>query len=262
MRPIPLATLFILTLALPACGEPGDVYLPDYDRLCDSLDAQPLDVDSVLAMQDAWQAPIPRSIHQIWLGPVDKLHGDYAEKVAAWQAYAAQLGYTYRLWREADLAELRADMAPGNAELFDEFSAMHAYQAAADILRYEIVHKHGGVYADCDIRPPTHAGAFVDFARFVPMHGLVLAPEPGAPNIGTGDGLFAMNGWFMAGAQHPLMDHLRHSVATNVVKWTQTQQEFIAAYATGPFLLNHTLAGAFTLLPISFLKKLNMIDFW
>lgn len=71
---------------------------------------------------------------------------------AGWQTMHAGRGWTYRLWREADIDALglrnrdlydrAADLAPDNAWAF-----------RTDVARYEILLSQGGVYLDCDIEP-------------------------------------------------------------------------------------------------------------
>lgn len=83
---------------------------------------------------------IPKKIHQVWIGSepprevlklaktVKKCHPDFE----------------YKLWRDSDLAEFGLDTAP-------LFLAAPNWGEKADILRYCILHKYGGVYLDMDI---------------------------------------------------------------------------------------------------------------
>ena len=52
------------------------------------------------------------------------------------------------MWREADLRWLT------NQDLFDHARDIteHTGQFRADVARYEILHRYGGVYVDCDMR--------------------------------------------------------------------------------------------------------------
>lgn len=86
---------------------------------------------------------IPRIIHQIWFG---------SEVPSELQFYAATWKYhhehwVYQLWTEANLFELR------NQTLFDsaeEIAPNNVGQFRADLARYEILHRFGGVYVDMD----------------------------------------------------------------------------------------------------------------
>ncbi|KAJ8608767.1 hypothetical protein CTAYLR_007815 [Chrysophaeum taylorii] len=71
---------------------------------------------------------IPRSIHQIWLGP-RPIPERFLEFAARWRALHHE--WEYRLWRDADVEEFGLE----NARAF----------AAA--------HSHGGVYVDLDFEP-------------------------------------------------------------------------------------------------------------
>lgn len=81
-------------------------------------------------------APIPRVIHQIWLGP----------EPPPW--------YTMETCRQANPAWLHVvwtdDNLPPmvNRKAFDAFDT--SYHAQADVLRYEILFRFGGVYVDAD----------------------------------------------------------------------------------------------------------------
>lgn len=82
------------------------------------------------------EARIPRVIHQIWLGP----RRPPLETMESCRL--AHPGWLYVLWTEDNLPPLR------NREAFDRFGT--AYHAKADIVRYELLHRFGGVYVDAD----------------------------------------------------------------------------------------------------------------
>lgn len=84
---------------------------------------------------------IPRVIHRIWFG--DKVMPEEYEKY--WKAWQRQLpDFEFRTWREADVADFRT------SELLERAEGM---ARKADIARYEILLRHGGIYMDCDIFP-------------------------------------------------------------------------------------------------------------
>ena len=78
---------------------------------------------------------IPKKLHQIWLGNQDKRPiewmDSWKDKHPTWE---------YRLWTEADFQDL-AD-TPGFKRL--------SYSGQSDVLRYQILYEHGGVYVDAD----------------------------------------------------------------------------------------------------------------
>jgi hypothetical protein len=81
-------------------------------------------------------APIPRVVHQIWLGP----KRPPLETMESCRQ--ANPGWLHVLWTEDNLPPLR------NRVAFDALGT--AYHGKADVLRYELLHRFGGVYVDAD----------------------------------------------------------------------------------------------------------------
>ena len=81
-------------------------------------------------------SPIPRIFHRIWLGaaPMPEEHVAYGEGWARLHP-----GWTMRLWTEAD-----APAPPGVARARN-------LAERADLVRYEVIRRHGGVYVDTDM---------------------------------------------------------------------------------------------------------------
>jgi hypothetical protein len=79
---------------------------------------------------------IPRIIHSIWIGD-RPLSDEHARLGETWRELHPE--WEYRLWTEQDVpAVVAADAARNLAE-------------RADVLRYEILRRHGGVYVDVDV---------------------------------------------------------------------------------------------------------------
>ncbi len=78
---------------------------------------------------------IPKIIHQIWIGPLEPPR----EAMETWKKLHRE--WDYILWTEKNLPELK------NQDAFDRSKA-HAQKA--DILRYEILYRHGGIFVDAD----------------------------------------------------------------------------------------------------------------
>lgn len=99
-------------------------------------------------------------------------------------------GWTLRHWDGPD------ELYPlANQDVYDragEISAAHAGQLRADVLRYEILYRHGGVYVDADfecLRPidPLLEGVRCFAAWEVPdtwINNAILGCEPGHPFLG------------------------------------------------------------------------------
>lgn len=86
---------------------------------------------------------IPRVIHRVWVGPPMPAH--LAAYGQTWQDHHP--GWEHRLWTEDDLPSLR------NQKLYDDavrIAPRNVGQFRADIVRYELLERVGGVYVDCD----------------------------------------------------------------------------------------------------------------
>lgn len=82
--------------------------------------------------------PIPRTIHQIWLGP--SVPDEVSEFHETWRHHHP--GWEYKLWGDGDFAWLK------NVELFN---AAGPAAIKADIARLEILCRYGGLYVDSDV---------------------------------------------------------------------------------------------------------------
>lgn len=84
---------------------------------------------------------IPKIIHQIWLGgtPPDQ----FKEFMATWVEMHAGRDWQYKLWTDDDLKDL---------ELYTQsfFDSAKNFGTKADLLRFEILYRYGGVYIDLD----------------------------------------------------------------------------------------------------------------
>jgi mannosyltransferase OCH1-like enzyme len=85
------------------------------------------------------EALIPRVIHRIWLG-AEPMPADHEALGRTWAAHHPD--WEMRLWTDGDLAALVPPDARGRARSPSE---------ASDLLRYEVLRRHGGVYVDTDV---------------------------------------------------------------------------------------------------------------
>lgn len=120
---------------------------------------------------------IPRTIHRIWLGgrPVPERHEQFGETFAR-----RHPGWEMRLWTDADLPEL--DIGAKEREL------ARTYSELSNLVRYEILHRDGGVYVDTDVecrRPLTPLLRGIDAFAALEVPGVVgsavLGSIPGHP---------------------------------------------------------------------------------
>lgn len=134
---------------------------------------------------------IPKTIHQIWLGgPMPLQFVRYAEK---WRVLHPE--WEYRLWTEKDLTWL------AHAQ---EFADVPLFSTKANIARYEIVCRYGGVYIDSDFEPVKPIDSLLVGAS------MVVCPE--RPDL-------LANGFFGAAPGHPILQYLlsqlRECIKTN-----------------------------------------------
>jgi mannosyltransferase OCH1-like enzyme len=83
---------------------------------------------------------IPRRLSQIWIGPKQAPH----EWMRSWREHHPAWHYT--LYDDAFLAAAELEMRPHIAE----YMKRGWYAGAADILRYELLWRHGGYFAGAD----------------------------------------------------------------------------------------------------------------
>lgn len=83
-----------------------------------------------------------KKIHQIWVGP-----NPLPTKSVEFIRNIKQLhpDYEYRLWTDIDIT-------PANFTNIQYINSTKIYAQKADIMRYEILNKHGGVYLDVDFQ--------------------------------------------------------------------------------------------------------------
>lgn len=89
--------------------------------------------------------PIPRIIHQMWIGSSTPPH--IQRYMGSWMTHHP--GWSVWHWRREDLEY----MGLANWELFDramDIAPQSPYQFQADVARYEILFRHGGVWVDAD----------------------------------------------------------------------------------------------------------------
>lgn len=136
--------------------------------------------------QRAAKVPIPKIIHQIWLG--GPLPDTYKPWIETWNHIP---GWEYKLWTDKEAQEFGL----ANQEFYDKAKN---YGERANILRYEILHKFGGLYIDVDIECVDIA--FFDFAH--KNYDFYVAMEPLA------HGVAACNAVIGSIPKHPLLGKL------------------------------------------------------
>jgi mannosyltransferase OCH1-like enzyme len=171
------------------------------------------------AITGANRQPVPRTIHQIWIGP----HAP-PPATQAWATHAAAPGYAYRLWREADLAALGLMDAPAYRDML----ARDDYPGAVDVARYAILEREGGIYLDCDWYP---ARDDIGFHDLMPLLGLTALAEDTPRNTGAGSLLLA-NSFIAAPPGHPVLARLNAALPAVLAEMPRAP----AWWSTGPLI--------------------------
>ncbi|WP_170295124.1 glycosyltransferase family 32 protein [Paracoccus aestuariivivens] len=198
--------------------------VPPPELLAELLQPDP-QTRAALAKAAGW--PVPRIVHQIWIG------GPVPPTCAIWRDWAACHGWEYRLWDEQSLAELAITDDP-------QWQAMimaRDYPGAVDVARYHVLLRDGGLYLDCDWYPVSPERPPEDF---IPAIGLSAIAEAG-PRLVAGGSVLLANGLIAVPPNHPaiakLIDVLPQIAArlSGAPAWWQTGPlAFTLAARMGP----------------------------
>jgi mannosyltransferase OCH1-like enzyme len=131
---------------------------------------------------------IPRLLHLIWVG--DALQPAYVDlHLNEWRQLMPD--WTVRLWTNADITENNFDLPYLNLINSAEKGAQKA-----DIMRYLIVFKYGGVYMDTDIKPHRSLDPLVTLGRsFIICHDIYITWA------------YVACAFFAAPAEHPILEY-------------------------------------------------------
>jgi inositol phosphorylceramide mannosyltransferase catalytic subunit len=98
---------------------------------------------------------IPRVFHQIWVGP-DPFPDEFLPYQQSWLEHNP--GWQLRLWTE--------DTLPEHARRPEIFEQLRNPAERSDILRFELLWQHGGIYTDCDFECLRPIEPLLDEVRF------------------------------------------------------------------------------------------------
>jgi mannosyltransferase OCH1-like enzyme len=153
---------------------------------------------------------IPRTIHQIWIGP-DPLPDDQGPWIESWKRHHP--GWEHRFWTEETLPD-----DPIRPEVLDRLR--HPVERA-DILRLEILYRHGGVYVDTDLE------------CLRPIDDLIAGESFVGVNLKPGR---ATNTMIASAPGHPLLEKALASLRPMDVYWTPSSRRSLKESAGPPFL--------------------------
>jgi mannosyltransferase OCH1-like enzyme len=153
---------------------------------------------------------VPRTIHHIWIGP-DPLPDEHRPWIESWRRHHPT--WEHRLWTEGDLPE-----DPIRPEILER---LRAPVERADILRLEILFRHGGVYVDTDLECLRPLDDLLDDEEFV---GVCLKPGR------------VTNTFIAAVPGHALLERALRELRPMDVYWTTSARESIKEVAGPPLL--------------------------
>ena len=177
-------------------------------------------------LAEAGRQPVPRILHQVWIGPAE-----LPVSAGAWAAHATRHGYEYRLWREADLSAAGMDEHP----VFKAMLAIGDLPGAVDVARYLILARFGGIYLDCDWYPARRDLAFQDR---LPLVGLAALAEKTPRDLGSGSVLLT-NSLIAAPPGHPVFRHILDALPAAAAALPGAP----AWWSTGPLLFTVVCRG-------------------
>ena len=160
--------------------------------------------------------PIPKIIHQLWIGPKPAP----TNFMNTWREAHEPLGFEYRFWNEQEIQK-HIDMR----RHFKRINSIEEINGKADIFRWLILQKYGGVFVDADsicINPfdehlLNNVDAFAGWEQERIRSGLAAT------------GTMGFTAW------HPIVNSALEWIVRNPVSIRETRQR--AWYTVGPGLL-------------------------
>jgi mannosyltransferase OCH1-like enzyme len=124
---------------------------------------------------------IPRIFHQIWLGP-DPFPKQYEAFQGSW--LRCHPGWELRLWSEDDL--------PPDLERREVYERLRQPAERSDVLRLELLHRHGGIYLDADFECVRSIEPLLEGVQFFcayndpgRVNNAIIGSVPGHPLLAT-----------------------------------------------------------------------------
>ncbi len=175
---------------------------------------------------------IPKTIHQIWLGksPMPK---NYQYFLETWRQHHPD--WQIKVWNQEDILK-------ENFPNIDLFFLARSYAEQADIARYEIIYRYGGLYVDTDIE------CFTNFDELHHKYDFYINMEPPALNKKQ---VTIANNMIAAVPNHPILERTLLNIRSN---WNLVEEEFennLSNSWTSFRRSNHNLAVQRTMYPLS-----------
>lgn len=170
---------------------------------------------------------VPRILHQIWIGDLPQ-----PPAIHAWRKHCETFGFEYRLWDEAALLSEGFDDHPA----FGAMMGQKDYPGAADVARYLLLEKFGGIYLDADWYP---ARDDLGFEHFMALVGLTAMAEK-TPRLTSAGGLLLANYFIATPPAHPVLQRILASIPRVMADLPDAP----AWWSTGPVIFTNAALGA------------------
>ena len=177
-------------------------------------------------------AIIPKTIHQVWPGN-DPIPKNYQYFLETWRKFHP--AWQIKIWTEQDLVK-------ENFETMDLYWQARSYQERADIMRYEVLRRYGGLYIDMDVE------CFANFDELHHKYDFYTNMEPPAVNKTR---VSIVNAMIASVPNHPI---LNQTLANIRQTWGDVEQVFEKRYSNrwSRFARsNHFLAVQRTMYPFA-----------
>ncbi len=174
---------------------------------------------------------IPKIVHQIWLGKAEPPF----KWMESWKRFCEEYNWGYKLWRDSDIERFG---------LVNKMAYIEAksYQKKSDIARYEILHKYGGLYCDCDM-----IWLEKDLSKYIPLDKnmfIGVQEYPSWMDIGSP---YLCNGFFISPVGHHILKRCIEKISKNDYTFMESVKG--AWSETGPVLLNSSVKEGIIILP-------------
>jgi mannosyltransferase OCH1-like enzyme len=128
---------------------------------------------------------IPNSLHMIWVGDNDA-PAFFHEHVSAWRELMPD--WTIRIWTNHDIREKNFE-----PDVLSQIKKATSGAQKADLMRYSIIERYGGVYMDADMIPRRALDPILCLGELVLCHDIPITWA------------YISNGFFAAIPHHPVL---------------------------------------------------------
>ena len=185
---------------------------------------------------------IPKTIHQVWLGKKD-IPNEFIIFVRKWKLMYPD--FNYILWND-DSVKSKNIIPDSIMEFYEDTSFRIAFKA--DILRYHVLRKYGGVYVDMDTEPLRRMDDYIFDLNF--FSGIQNNQEVAIGIFGN-----EIDNELMNNVCNSLKENINHYLSSDLKK---TQIQFF----TGPTYFNRICKQYFNKDGYKFFEPKYFYPYW